>query len=245
MTTTSIATVNTVMNRAGAEVGLDPVDDPYASSAQHWLQMRYLLQTAGEELAWAYEWEFLKQNFQVTTSSLDSGEYDLPADFMYMIDQTGWERSNNVPLFGPLSAQDWTYLQGRDLVDRTIYASFRVFDGKFNIFPSPPPDGLDITFEYQSTYWVRDAVDVNVFTSEITNGSEVLLFDRTLVSRYLKLKWLDSKGFDTTKAQTDFNQIFGFQTGRDKGAEILSAGGRPGFPYLNGWTNIASTGYGL
>jgi len=31
------------------------------------------------------------------------GTYDLPADFNYMIDQTGWDRTNRVSIGGPLS----------------------------------------------------------------------------------------------------------------------------------------------
>jgi hypothetical protein len=226
------------MNQAAAEVGLDPISDPYSSAEKHFVQMRYLLQTAGEELALAYPWEFLNKTHQITTSSSDSGDYDLPEDFYYMIPE-------NVPLFGPLSAQDWTYLLGRDLVTYTIYASFRIKKGKFSIFPQPPPNGLDINFEYQSRSWVIPANSPGTPSAQITNGSDVVLYDKTLVSRYLRVKWLIAKGFDTSKAQDDFDQIFNFITGKDKSGEILSVGrnGRQ-FPYLDGRYNTPDKGYG-
>lgn len=233
------------MNQVAAEVGLEPVTDPFGSAEQHFVQMRYLLQTAGDELALAFPWEFLVGEHQITTVDTDTGNYDLPDDFLYMIDQTGWERSENVPLFGPLSAQDWTYLLGRDLVSFTIYASFRLKDGTFSIFPQPPPNGLDINFEYQSRYWVQDSTNVDEHKPEFTSGADLPLYDKTLISRYLKTKWLESKGFDTTKPQEDFNQIFNFLTGKDKGGEILSAGGNNrNFPYLDGRYNLPDTGYG-
>lgn len=245
MTTTSSITANEILNRAAAEVGLDPIADPYASTDQHWVQMRYLLQTCGEELSLAFEWEFLNEAFQVTTADTDSGNYALPDNFEYMIPQTGWERAENIPLFGPLSAQDWTYLLGRDLVSYTIYASFRLKNGEFSIFPQPPPNGLDINFEYQSRYWVEDGIDPTKKKPDVVIGTDKPLFDRTLITRMLKMKWLEAKGFDTTKSQDDFNQAFDFLTGKDKSGEILNigTGGSP-FPYLDARRNTPDKGFG-
>jgi hypothetical protein len=241
MSVTAAATANTLLNRVAAEVGLDTSVDPWADTAQHFDQMRHLLQTAGEELTFSHPWEWQQASHAILTGALDTGDYDLPDDFLQMIDQTGWERSENVPLFGPLSAQDWTYLLGRDLVSDTIYASFRIKKGKFSIFPQPPPQGLDLNFEYQSRYWV----DNGELTDTIENGSDVVLFDKTLASRYLKVKWLEAKGFDTTKAQDDFNAVFGSVTGKDKGAEVLSQGNNArGFPYLDSRYNTPDSGYG-
>jgi hypothetical protein len=207
--------------------------------------MRHLLQTAGEELTLAYTWEFQQTPHQITTGALDQGNYDLPTDFLQMIDQTGWERASNVPLLGPLSAQDWTYLLGRDLVSQTIYASFRLKEGKLSIFPQPPPAGLDINFEYQSTNWITDGAPTPTLSDTVVSGSEIVLFDRTLISRYLKVKWLQAKGFDTTKPQDDFNLVFGAITSKDMGAEIINAGrsGRT-YPYLDGRFNLPDSGYG-
>ena len=245
MTINNSILVNELLNRVAAEAGLSPVADPWADQSQHFLQMRYLLQTAGEELTLAHDWEWQTRSHQILTQALDTGNYDLPSDFVQMIDQTGWERGENVPLMGPLSSQDWTYLIGRDLVSYTIYASFRIKEGKFSIFPQPPPSGLDINFEYQSNAWVSDGQPTPTLSETVTSGSETILFDRTLISRYLKLKWLESKGFDTSKPQDDFNLTFGSVTGKDKGAEILSAGRNSrSFPYLDNRWNTPDTGYG-
>lgn len=245
MTVTSAITANDILNRVSVEVGFDPVSDPYASPDQHFKQMQFLLQTCGEELALAYPWEFLNESWAVVTADTDSGDYPLPPNFHYMIPQTGWERSQNVPIFGPLSAQDWTYLLGRDLVSYTIYASFRIKDGLFSIFPQPPPNGLDLNYEYQSRYWVEDGGEPGEYKPSITEGNDIPLYDRTLITRMLKLKWLEAKGFDTTAPQADFNQVFAFLTGKDKSGEILSAGsGRGGIPYLDSYRNTPDTGYG-
>jgi hypothetical protein len=233
------------INRAAVECGLLPVSDPYASSDEAFIQLKFLLQTAGEDLVLAHPWEFLNREFEVLTGPADSGVYDLPDDFIQMIDQTGWERAGNVPLFGPLTPQDWAWLKGRDLVDSTIYASFRLNQGKFNLFPSPPPEGLDINIQYQSNEWVEDGLSLGTFKSEIVRSGDIILFDRTLITRLLKVKFLDAKGFDTTTAQQDFNQTFNFLIGKDKGGTILNAGGRSyGIPYLD-FYSIPDSGFGI
>jgi len=246
MTATLQAVANDILNRVAAEVGVDQVSDPWASTDQNYAQMRVLLNVCGEELSQLYPWEFLVQEENIQTLDTDSGDYPLPADFLYMINQTGWERAENVPLFGPLSAQDWQYLLGRDLVTSTIYASFRIQQGLFTLFPQPPPNGLDIHYEYISRNWVLDSQNNNLPADAIKTGGDIVLFDRTLISRALKVKWLEAKGFDSTKAQDDLNQMYQMLTAHDKGAGILSAGrNNRQFPYLDGFRNTPDTGFGI
>jgi len=237
-----------ILNRVAAEVGIAPVTDPYASTDPFFIQLRYLLNTAGEELMQAYPWELLTRAHQIVTQAGDTGEYDMPDDFGYILNQTEWDKSNERPIGGPLSPQEWTYLQGANIASNTLYASFRISQGKFNVFPTNPPAGLDLNFEYISTKWVRDGTSTPqapTYRADVSIASDVPLFDKTLITRALKVKYLEAGGFDTTKAQGDFNQIFAFLTGTDKGAPILSAGRRGRrFPYVNGY-NVPDTGFGL
>ena len=243
ITTTAIA--NDILNRVAAETGTQPVSDPYSSNDPTFVQMRYLLNVAGEELVIAHAWENLTREHSFITQNGDSGDYPLPDDFLYMINQTGWERTENVPLFGPLSPQDWQYLLGRDLVTSTIYASFRLNEGLFRMFPQPPAEGLDVHYEYASKNWVQEQT-TGTYRDEVISGSDTVLYDKTLVSRYLKVKFLEAKGYDSTKAQDDYNQTFMFLTGYDQGAKVISAsGGGTGFPYLDTFRNLPDSGYGM
>lgn len=245
MALTTTISANEILNRVAAEVGISPVVDPYASSDVSFIKMRYLLDTAGEELMQAHTWEFLNKSHSILTAAGDSGSYDLPADFGYMLNQTGWERSENVPLGGPLSPQDWAYLKGRDLAQNTLYASFRISEGAFKLYPEPPPVNLDVNFEYVSTYWVQDGVDPTIFKAGVTTGTDIPMYDKTLITRYLKLKYLEATGFDSTAARDDFTQCFSFLTGKDKAAGVLNAGSsRRAYPYLT-TANLPDTGFGL
>ena len=245
MAITTLASANDILNRVAAEIGVTPVPDPFASQNPTFTKMKYLLNIAGEELVEAHPWEQLLRQHQIITADGDSGAYPLPDDFAYMINQTGWERSQRVALGGPMTSSDWAYLKGRDFSANSLYVSFRFVEGRFEVYPSPPAAGLDINFEYMSNRWVRSpTADPDfIYSSDLTTGDEVPLFNRTLISRYLKMKMLEASGFDTTKAQDDFNQIFTFLTGTEKGAPVLNAGRRGSFPYL-GMQNVPDTGFG-
>ena len=233
-----------IINRAALEIGLVPVSDPVGSTDEAFIQLTGLLTSAGQEMVELHPWQVLTSVFEFTTTDLDTGSYDLPDDYSYMIDQTGWDRSNDLPVAGPLSAQDWTYLEGRDLVSSTIYASFRELDGKMNLFPQPPPVGLRVTFEYMGRNWLREQGASDAFRDTVGSGDDIILFEPILMVKFLKLKFLSAKGFDATTAALEFDNIFQGRIGKNTGAPILSASNTGGYPYLNSYRNLPDTNYG-
>jgi hypothetical protein len=236
-------TANDIINRAAIEVGLLPASDPVASGDDLFVQLTGLLNSAGQEFVEMNDWQALTNAYEVTTVEDDTGVYDLPDDFSYMIDQTGWDRTNRVPIGGPLSPQDWSYLDGRDLVSSTIYASFRLVDNKFDLFPQPPPIGLEVRFEYISRDWVRENTSTGAPKDTVTIGSDVVLYEPTLIIKFLKVKFLDAKGFDSTAARLEFDTLFSSRVGKDVGASILSAsGGGRGLHLIDG-SNAPDSGY--
>lgn len=238
------ATANVIINRAAVEVGLYKSNNPVASDDETFVQLTELLNAAGQEMVELWPWQGLVSQLEIITSEGDTGVYDLPSDFSYLTDQTGWDRTNNVPLGGPLSAQDWNYLQGRDLVSSTIYASFRQADNKLELFPQPPPADHTLTWEYISRNWVSSQAQVRA--DYVSEGSDIVLYEPILMVKFLRLKFLGAKGMDTQAALTEFETMFNSRTGKDTGAAVLNASntGRA-FPYLNGYWNVGDTGYGL
>ncbi len=237
---------NNIINRVALEVGLTPVQDPVAEVDPAFQQLAGLLTAAGQELVELHEWQMLRQEFAFTTVvPSDTGTYDLPDDYSYMINQAGWDQTNNVPITGPLSPQDWSYLVGRDLVSQTIYAAFRIVENKLELFPQPPPNGIAIRFEYISRYWVQQAGESDPDEDTIQIGTDVVLYEPILIIKFLKVKFLEAKGFDASAARLEFETIFNSRTGKDMGAPILSAASTTRtFPYLNPYRNVGDTNYG-
>ena len=239
-------TANVIINRVAIEVGLSQVADPVADADKAFEQLTGLLTAAGQELVELHQWQVLRQEIQFTTVvPSDDGVYDLPDDFSYMIDQSGWDQTNNAPITGPLSPQDWSYLVGRDLVSQTIYASFRIVENKLELFPQPPANGIVMRFEYISRYWIQQAGENAPDEDTIQIGTDVVLYEPILIIKFLKVKFLEAKGFDSSAARLEFETIFNSRTGKDVGAPILNAGSNSRtFPYLHPYRNIGDTGYG-
>ena len=240
--------INDIINHVAVEVGLTPVADVFAADDHAFTQLNFLTTTCVQELMELFDWQILTREHQILTKEGEDGIYDLPADFGYMIPQTGWERAENVPLIGPLSAQDWTYLLGRDLVASTIYASFRYDQNKLFIFPNDPvPPGLDINFEYTSRNMIQvTATEPIEYTDKAERPSDVVLFPPHLIKRMLRMKFLDVKGFDSQKATDDFWNALNSWRGKDNTAAILnSARWRTWYPYLEPYRNLPDTGFGV
>lgn len=237
-----------IINGAASECGLVAVSDPYASTDPAFVQLCTLLGSAGQEMLVLFEWQKLVKVHSITTVvPPDDGNYSLPDDFGYMIDQTGWTPTNagsGLPLGGPLSEQDWTYLVNTNLANATIYVSFKIADEQMQVLPQPPPNGIEITFEYISRWWVADPATTVGTKSAPIQSTDVILYEPILIKKFLKLRFLEAKGFDTTAAVGQFLTMFGAWTGRDTTAQILNMARSRFFPYL-GYRNIPETNYGL
>lgn len=226
-------------------LGPSPGSNPYTNSDVGIVQMVGLLNSCGRELVTMREWQRLIVAYSLTVLIGDSGFYPLPADYSRHVDQTDWNPSNRLPLGGPLTAQDYTYLLATNLASSTIYISFREKDGQFVILPQPPPVGQVITFEYNSRYWVATSAAPTVLAKDApTAPDDILLFDPILIQKLLKLRFKEAKGFDTTSASQQFNNALMSLGGQDKSAPVLSAARSRGFPYIDD-RNVPETNYGL
>lgn len=239
-------TAEDIINRAAIECGLPASNDVFASTDPAFVQLRHLLTTCGQELVESYEWEYLRREHSITTvAATDDGSYALPSDFGYMINQTGWDRTNNQPVTGPLSAQQWQYLKGRDLVNSSIYVSFRIMQDEFYVYPdNPVPDGLSINFEYISRNWVIPQSDPDAYEDKVQANGDTILFKPVMMVQYLRYKFLDAKGFDSASALSAFTASFMKETGRNQGSPVLNVGmAGNAVPLLNS-RNIPFTNFG-
>lgn len=240
-------TAGHVINDACVEIGLSPVADPYASVDPNVVQMCYLLKSLGRELVHMRAWNHLRAEHTFTTVAGQS-TYPLPADYHNMIDQTWWNRTNRLPVGGPLSPQEWQYLKAR-LVGVVFNVLFRPMDRLISLYPDTnTPGGQVIAFEYSSAFWVSTAGTPDTATADYpTLSSDFVWFDPLILVRGLKLAFLKAKGFDTTSVQQDYNRVLESMKGADSPSAILSAtrgGARGPMDPLIGNQSVPITGFG-
>ena len=238
-----------LVNQALVEVGLSDVADPFASTDANVKQMCWLLKSLGKKLVhprMGPPWSYLRKEHSFTTVA-GQAKYCLPQDFHNMIDQTGWNRTNRLPLGGPLSPQEWQFLKAR-LVGVVFTVLFRPMERAIWIYPDTnTPAGYEIAFEYCSGWWVSTAADPNATSKDTVDAStEYVWFDPLLVVAGLKLDFLKAKGFDTTSAQQDFTAILDSGMNQDAPSKKLSLNryGILGFDPLIGQQSIPVTGFG-
>lgn len=245
-------TAGTIINRAAAECGLNPASgfNPFTSTDPAFLQLVTLLTSAGQELLALHEWQKLTNTYEIifgttVANPVGTGKFDLPSDFGYFLDQTGWSESERLPLGGPMTPQDYSYLVNTNLANSTVFVTFRMNDGQIWVLPDPPPSGQTINFEYISRNWVQPVgtTAVSARTDSVANTGDTVLYEPVLIVKFLKMRFLEARGFDTTAAVAQFLTVFNAWTGKDSAAPVLRAARTRVFPYL-GYRNIPETGYG-
>jgi hypothetical protein len=229
----------TIINRVAGELGLGKDVDPYSTQNAAFEQMTALLNSAGQELVELGDWQVLRKKHSFTTTT--ATEYDLPTDFGYMINQTHWDETADLPLGGPISGQAWAYLEGSG-TNSTIYVQFKQEDNKIVLWPSPQTAGKTISFYYISRCWATsaggDALDWT------TASDDTVLLEPILVQKFLKVKYLEAKNLPSQAARQELVMMYNSRNGKDKGAQVLNAGSGGHETTLLGTANIPVQGWG-
>lgn len=188
-----------------------------------------------------YKWQILTSEFTITTV-VGVDTYDLPTDFDGFVQDSSWNRTTRLPVLGSLQQFEWQMLKARLLAGTTFTALFRVADDKVQFY-QPPTSVQTIVLPYTSRGWVRDGVDPLIRKDNLETNDDIVLFDPQLFKAALKLAWYESKQFDTTKVERQYQQALSAAQGTDSPSRTLSIGRAADYPYL-GVMNIPDTGYG-
>lgn len=232
-----------LLRQVAGELGLPVPTSLIAVDDKQSVQLLAFLNSAGNELLELYPWGNLLKEWTFFTEN-DVGEYALPDDWSYFIDQTQWDRTSHWPLLGPKSPQEWAWLKG-GLLAAAPRMRYRVIDNKFAIWPVPQansnsgptvPPPFELSMEYVRTTWVQGPDGPDDLKDMVTANGDIVLYNPWMVIKFIKLKFYELKGFDTSGVRQDFLRIFQSLTGKDKGAPRLSLS--PRFPpiFIGPWS---------
>jgi hypothetical protein len=190
-----------------------------------------------------YRWSTLMRTFVLITNPLET-VYPLPDDWDSFEDLTGWNFTSRLPMLGPATNPQWACLKARNLGSSTISVIYRVQQNKFEIY-NTFSDPQDLRIDYSSRAWVQDASAMPVeYRDFILKDDDIILYDNELITAKLKLAFLGAKGFDTTSAQGEYNEIEEAAICADSDAPVLQVSRSDTYPLISTQFNVPDTGYG-
>jgi hypothetical protein len=168
-------------------------------------------------------------------------KYAYPADFDRPVDRTQWDKSKHWEMLGPQTPQQWGFLKS-GFISTGPRLRFRPMGGYFQIWPAVSTSEY-IGFEYISNNWVMAAGGFGPSKSSFTIDTDTCAFPDRLMILGLKLKFFETKGFDTTAIYRDYTAQLDIAKANDSGSATLSLAPQQS-QYLIGINQLPDTGFG-
>lgn len=241
-----LSTVLDIVQNALGQMGL-PVPSAAFSDGSNMTaqQCIRLLQSRGRRLCkptGTNRWELLRKTWSCPTT-VGVTTYTLPDDWDSFEDLTGWNFTSRLPMLGPATDPQWQCLKARNLGSSTISVIYRTRNGVFEIY-NAFSTSQDLRIDYSSRAWVQTTGSPNTYSDAITRDDNVLLFDAELLTAGLKLDFMNAKGFDTTTAQSDYDELLEQALNADSDAPVLQTSLADTYPLISTQFNTPDTGYG-
>lgn len=196
----------------------------YGSADAQVVQIKALLEEIGIDMASRIAWEGITfQATLTTTAAEDQGAMTTIASngFKYVKNGTFWDRTDRLPVLGPLSAQEWQALKA--LVTTGPRYRSRIRGGRLLVNPAPAA-GHTWAFEYVSYNWIL-AADLTTYRQFFGADTDTVLLPDTELLQGLRWKWKREKGLEYAEDFRTYENMLKDAAGRDGGKAALRMDG--------------------
>ena len=222
-----------IIQAVTGELNLSVPQTVLSNTTKTVVQLKALTIAACDELLEMEDWQQLLNIHSFNTVAA-TATYELPSDYVRYVSNTGWDTTNNFPISGHENPQNWAVLSNGFNVSGP-YTRYRVVGDLIELLPVPT--GIStINLDYISSKYVVDGV-TSAKKLEFTLDADTTLFNYRLVINFVKLKFWQIKGFDTSAAVQDFNNSLEVARGTNVPAPNLILSGR----YSDGLLSIFNT----
>ena len=135
--------------------------------------------------------------FTCTAAAAQTGA--IASDYDRIVEESFFNRTQKRPVFGPISAQDWQFMQA--VVAATLVESYRVRGD--SILITPTPNGTDTyAYEYVSNLWCQSSggTGQSAWASDTDTG----VLSEELMTLGIIWRFLQKGGFDYAEAFRDY-----------------------------------------
>lgn len=215
----------TIIQAAQQRLGLAVASTVAGNNDATVTQLLGLLNHAGEELAEMYAWQALQKEATFTTvaAEVQGAMETLAPGWLYIVNQTIWNRSLRRPVFGALSEQDWQLLKSSSV--QGPFQQYRIQGGSLKFIPQPPA-GQTCAFEYITKYWATDSTGATG-KAAFTVDADVSVLDEQLLTLSLTWRFKQANGLDFSPELQMFTNRVNNAMARDGGKQALDLDGRP------------------
>jgi hypothetical protein len=214
-----MATILSIVQDAADIVGFPRPTILAASNNPIERQLRAIMNETGQYIANAHEWTKLLKIATITTvASEDQGTLDsLMPNFAWEVYETFWNYNQLRPLGAPSSSQHWQALKAFNVAGP--YYDWRIRDGKLYLYPAPPA-GEELTIEYVSKAWLRNAAGSATYDA-ITADTDVPLLDERLLKLEFMWRYKSTKGLPYAEEKLAADEHLNRTIARDGGMVTL------------------------
>lgn len=186
-------------------------------------------------------WQVLQKEATILTAS-GTDNYALPDDYLKLINDTLWDRSNYWQVRGSLSPQDWQAYQS-GLIQTTVRKKIRIKGNRVYVFPTPSVDNEELVYEYVSKNWVTDMNGLNP-SERYAADTDVSLINDDVIQLGTLWRYLERRGFAYQEVKDEFERQVDICFGSDVPKPILNLSGPISGDYTPPAPIVPITGYG-
>jgi len=217
-------TMLSLIQKACSRTGFPVPATVYGSTDTRVLQVMNLLEEEGNDLAQRHTWSTLtKEATHTTLATEDQGNIETIASsgFRFIKNNTIWDRTDDLPVLGPIDGQEWQKLKAVANTGPRYY--YRLRANKLLVNPTPTA-GHTWAFEYQSKNWILDA-DGSTTKEFFTADTDTFLLPESLLLMGVRWRWLREKGLSYAELFQSYEMQVKDAMGRDGGKPALSMNG--------------------
>jgi hypothetical protein len=216
-------TVLEISRDVAPTINLSQPQSVFANTNGSIVKLRELMKLACVDLLAEHPWQFLQKETTLTTVA-DQEAYDLPALCDHLTALSFYDSTQGKRLSGSLTSTQWQAVQTA-VGGNSPYKKFRLFDNKLHLSPTPSDSSTTINYEYVTSAYATSSGGTP--KSEISEDSDIVLFDHILVIYATKLKWAEAQGNDTTAALADYQRALEHAKSKDVPGDVIHMGRKP------------------
>jgi len=182
-----------------------------------------ILEKEGNDLSGRGLWEALTcQATHTTLAAEDQGAMTAiaPNGYRFILNETFWDRTLRLPVWGPVSDSDWQVL--KSMVVTGPRTQFRIRGGRLLANPVPTA-GNTWAFEYMSWNWITDTTGAT-YSQYFAADTDLILLPEEIVLLGMTWRWKAEKGIEYAEDFRTYETQVRDALGRDGGKRTLNMG---------------------